>query len=76
MPIIKVTAKTDRFRRAGFSFTREPVELNTDDLSKEQLKMLKAESMLVIEEVSSKDKDKDKDKDKTNAGGSTTTGSK
>ena len=51
MPIIKVTAKTDRFRRAGFSFTREPVELDTEDLSKEQLKALKAESMLVIEEV-------------------------
>lgn len=51
MPIIKVTAKTDRFRRAGLAFTREPVELDTEDLSKKQLEALKSEPMLVVEEA-------------------------
>lgn len=51
MPIIKVRSKGARFRRAGLAFTSEPIELDTKDLSKEQLEAIQNESMLIVEEV-------------------------
>jgi hypothetical protein len=54
---IRVHSKRDSFRRAGFAFGRNPVELTAEDLGKnqkereERLEMLRNEPMLVVEEV-------------------------
>ena len=45
--IIKVSSKTERFRRAGMDFTREPREVEVDAKT---LKILKDEPMLVVEQ--------------------------
>lgn len=52
----KITVKSlvDGFRRAGLGFTRDGVELDTADLSKEQLEAIKAEPMLAVVEHESK----------------------
>jgi hypothetical protein len=48
----KITVKSlvDGFRRGGIAFTREGVELDTADLTREQLKAIKAEPKLVVAE--------------------------
>ncbi len=46
---IKVSAKCERFRRAGITFSRTPVELRLDELSKAQLELIENEPMLVVE---------------------------
>lgn len=51
VPALRITAKTERFSRAGETFTREPRTIPTADLTKDQVKALKAEYMLVVEEV-------------------------
>lgn len=48
---ITVRAMRDSFRRAGFAFGREPVTLQLADLSPEQLALLQAEPMLVVEQL-------------------------
>ncbi len=50
VPVIQVTAKREKFRRAGFEFTHETRTIPVVDLSKEQLKAIKAEAMLVVVE--------------------------
>lgn len=45
---VRVSAKTEKFRRAGFEFTREPIEIEVD---KQTFARLKAEPMLAIETV-------------------------
>lgn len=58
---VTVCAKTDKFRRAGMEFTREPREVEVDNKT---LKILEAETMLVIvnrkEEKPKDPKDKEK----------------
>jgi hypothetical protein len=39
------------FRRAGLDFTTEPVLLPLGDLSRDQVQALRAERMLVVEDV-------------------------
>ncbi len=51
MPNIKVRSKVASFRRAGLQFTADGEVLNTDDLKPSQLKAIKAEPMLIIEEI-------------------------
>ena len=60
---VKVTALPEKgFRRAGFSFTREPSEVEVDD---EQLKTLQGEPLLsvqVLEEIKEEPAPKGKEK--------------
>lgn len=44
--IVRVSAKAERFRRAGFEFTREPQEVEVDGKT---LKVLQSEPMLAVE---------------------------
>lgn len=69
MPIIKVRSKSPSFRRAGLSFTKEAVDLNTEDLSKKQLAALKAEPMLIIEEAEPERKSGSNGNDDNKGGG-------
>lgn len=48
MPKIIVKSRGERFRRAGLSFTREGVELDTAKLKKGVFEQLEAEPQLVI----------------------------
>ncbi|MCP5246063.1 MAG: hypothetical protein H6937_08975 [Burkholderiales bacterium] len=49
--VLKVVSSREGFRRAGHRFGKEPVTLRLDDLTDEQIAMLKAESMLVVTET-------------------------
>jgi len=51
MPKIIVKSLVDGFRRGGIAFTREGVELDTADLTEQQLEAIKAEPKLVMAEV-------------------------
>lgn len=48
MPKIVIKSRPERFRRAGFEFTRAGVELELEKLTKEQREALEAEPNLVI----------------------------
>lgn len=50
--ILTITASREGFRRAGHAFGREPVELSEDELTGEQIAMLKVEPMLTVIESS------------------------
>lgn len=54
----KVSAKTEKFRRAGLEFTREPREIDVD---KKTLDILKAEPMLAVEVLKEEKEPKGKD---------------
>ena len=47
----QVRALTERFRRAGREFTREPVTIPRDELSDAELKQLLDEPLLAVEIV-------------------------
>lgn len=49
--VLQVTARPDKFRRAGFTFTREVTTLVLKDLKKEQIAALKEEPNLVVIET-------------------------
>lgn len=49
--MIRITSKRDGFRRCGITHPASPVEYPEDHFSKEELKVLKAEPMLIVEEV-------------------------
>ncbi len=48
---LRISSKADGFRRAGLAFTREPIDVPLENLTKEQIAALKAEPMLVVAEV-------------------------
>lgn len=48
---LKVTARADHFRRAGFAFTGEARVIPLSDLTEEQVEQLKNEPLLVVQEV-------------------------
>ena len=48
---VQVRALTERFRRAGREFTREPVTIPRDELSDAELKQLLDEPLLAVEIV-------------------------
>lgn len=62
MPIINVRSKGPHFRRAGLAFTAEGVAIDTDKLSKEQLKAIESEPQLVIATVEPTRENKDRKK--------------
>ena len=47
--MIKITSKKDGFRRCGMAHSKEPVEHSDDWFSEEDLEILKAEPMLIVE---------------------------
>ncbi|MDZ4042909.1 MAG: HI1506-related protein [Eubacteriales bacterium] len=51
MPAIKIISKKDGFRRCGVAHPAAPVIYPDGTFSKDQVKDLKAEPMLIVEEV-------------------------
>lgn len=49
--MIRVKSKKEGFRRCGVAHSRQPVEYPNDHFSEDELKILRAESMLVVEDV-------------------------
>jgi hypothetical protein len=49
--MIRITAKQDGFRRAGMAHTKEPKEYPDGKFTREQMAALKAEPMLIVEEI-------------------------
>ena len=62
---IRVHSKRSGFRRAGFTFGRQSVELTDEDLGKtaaerrQRLSMLRDEPMLVVEDLAEEDAKQD-----------------
>jgi len=54
--MIRITAKTDGFRRCGIAHSKEPTEYPDDHFNKKELELLKEEPMLSVEEVKPKGK--------------------
>lgn len=52
--MIRITSKSEGFRRAGIAHSSVPTEYPDDAFTKDQLAQLKAEPMLVVEEISTK----------------------
>lgn len=48
---LRITAKREGFRRAGRGWSKQPTDVPLADLSGEEITMLKAESMLTVEEI-------------------------
>lgn len=48
---LRVTSKRDNFRRAGITFGKAPVELVSADLGESWIEVLRAEPMLVVEDI-------------------------
>lgn len=49
--MIRITSKTAGFRRAGIAHPAAPTDYQDDAFTKAQLAQLKAEPMLVVEEI-------------------------
>lgn len=58
MSKIRVHSKRSEFYRAGMKFGDQPVELDTNELKKGQLKQLEDEPMLVVEHLGEDEKPK------------------
>ncbi len=56
--MIRITAKKDGFRRCGVAHQTTPTEYADDRFTKEELRLLSAEPMLVVEQVAKDKKDK------------------
>lgn len=61
--MIRITSKKDGFRRAGKAHSSKPTEYFESDFTAEQLAVLKAETMLIVEELP------DTEGEETEAGG-------
>lgn len=48
MSLITIKSKPERLRRAGIEFNRTGVELDTDELTLEQVEAINAEPLLVV----------------------------
>ncbi len=55
MSRIKVTSRPERFRRAGFEFTREGTEIDTATISEEQFEAIKGERALHVVVIAESD---------------------
>ena len=51
IPALRVISSQEGFRRAGYAFGREPVDIPLDDLNDEQVQLLKTEAKLAVVEV-------------------------
>lgn len=66
---IRITSKKDGFRRAGMEHSSTPKEYPNDRFTPEQLAALKAESMLVVEELADPESAKTETDDDTGGKG-------
>lgn len=48
---LRITSRREGFRRAGRAWGKQPTEIALADLSGEEIVILKAESMLTVEEI-------------------------
>ncbi|MFZ5826508.1 MAG: HI1506-related protein [Bacillota bacterium] len=67
---IKIISKRAGFRRCGIEHPDKPVVYPADKFSKEQLAQLKAEPMLIVEEVPDEPAKEEKKKGGSSGGGS------
>ena len=51
VPALRVTARRDTFRRAGYTFTGEPTDIPLADLTKANIAQLRGEKLLVVQDV-------------------------
>lgn len=51
VPGLRIKAKAKSFRRAGLAFGEQPIDVPLSELSKDQRAALKAEPMLVVEDI-------------------------
>ncbi len=63
--MIRITSAKEGFRRAGVAHPRTPTEYPDDKFSAEELKVLQAEPMLVVETVENPEASKTKAGTKT-----------
>lgn len=56
--MIRITSKQDGFRRCGVAHTAQPAEYPDDQFSEKELKILKSEPMLVVEQIAEEKKGK------------------
>lgn len=70
--VLRVVARTDSFRRAGFQFSANPKDIPMDALSKVQLAAIVADGALVATEIEVDEDDLTVD-DNTGESGQTTT---
>jgi hypothetical protein len=56
--VLKITSKKDGFRRCGVEHPATPTLHKDDAFTDEQIKILKAEPMLIVDEVEDKPKGK------------------
>jgi hypothetical protein len=63
-PALRIRSVPERFRRAGRAFGREASEIPLSELSDEEIKILKAEPMLVVELSQDGDGPREPGKDK------------
>lgn len=57
--MIRITSKAAGFRRAGIAHPAEPTSYTNDTFTDQQLALLKAEPMLVVEEIEDKPVDEE-----------------
>lgn len=57
--MIRIISKKDGFRRCGIAHSSKPTDYPDDQFSKKELKRLKAEPMLVVQELPDKEGNKD-----------------
>ena len=58
--MIRIRSKKEGFRRCKIAHSESPKDYPDDKFTKEQLKVLRAEPMLFVEEVPDPPKDKEK----------------
>ncbi len=51
VPVLRVTARRPSFRRGGYQFGAQPVDIPLAELDKKVIAALKAEPMLVVAET-------------------------
>lgn len=49
--VLRVTARRESFRRAGYQFGASPVDVPVKDLKREQIEAIKSDPMLVVVET-------------------------
>lgn len=67
MKMIRITSKKDGFRRCGLPHSKTPVDYPLNRFDDNKLAELKAESMLVVQEIEADDQGVKQDDQKTKA---------
>lgn len=62
MPILKIVSRQEGFRRAGYVFGAQPVDIDVKDLTDDQVAALRSEPMLIVVESGAKASGEKKEK--------------